>query len=1270
MNGCSIMNNSADYGPGGAYGGALTNCTVSNNSSGYSGGGVTGGTLYNCVVSGNNSGYGGGVYYGTVAYNCTISGNYASYGGGAESCTLVNCLVTGNTAGGYGGGAYYGTLINCTVTGNTAQLFGGYGGGAYNATLDNCIVYYNNGGASGPNDYSCTLNYCCTPTATGAGNVTNPPAFDASDHLLSGSPCIDAGTNSYVTTPLDLAGNLRIANGKVDMGAYEFQTTSPLTVSLQASLTNVPVAYPVNFTGIFSKGQGDSWNFGDGTVASNQLSITHTWAVAGDYPVVLTAYDVSSPGGVSATIMIHVKNQIVYYVNAAGSNPVPPYDSWAAAATSIQDAVDAALPVARSLVLVTNGIYLRGGRVAYGSLTNRVMIGKPITVQSVNGPAMTVIQGNPAIGDSAVRCAYVTNNAILAGFTLVSGATRSAGDTTREDSGGGVWCEFTTAVVSNCIISGNIAVSGGGGAHGGSLNNCIVSSNATSFGPNPGNGGGANASDVTNCIFAANQASGAGGGVYNCSVNSSAFVENSSGASGGGADSSTLNNCTLTENLSPYGGGANGSTLNNCIVYYNTAVNGSNYWGSTLNYCCALPLALNGGGNITAAPVLTDSSHLSAVSPCIGAGISNYIAGTDLDGQPWLNPPSIGCDEYYGGAITGPLTVGVQLNFTNFATGFAIAGNGTILGHASVSVWNFGDGTIITNHLAINHAWPAAGTYPVVLTAYNSSYPGGVSATTVVQVVDHPIHYVSLNSASPAVPYFSWVTAATNIQDAIDAAYAGGTVLVSNGIYQAGGKVIHGALTNRVAVTRPLLVRSVNGPAQTTIQGGQVPGTTNGDAAARCVYLTNNTMLSGFTITLGATRAAGDSTLEQSGGGIYCEAGSAVISNCVLAANAAAYSAGGVYQGTLNNCLITGSLALDNGGGAVGATLTGCVISNNAAAANWGGGLENCTATNCLIAANSAYYAGGMDNGFAYKCQLINNRASYGGGTQGGTLIGCLVLSNTAAQWSGGSYGGTLYDCLILTNYAGSDGGGAGGCYLNNCTVVGNVSGNVGGGISETYYAFNCICYYNTAASSGSNAYGSVLNNCCVIPDPGGMGNFTNAPLFVNAAAGDFHLQSNSPCINSGLNADAPDSFDFDGKPRIVGGTVDVGAYEYQSPSSILSYVWAQQYGLPTDGSADYADSDHTGMNNWQKWIAGLNPTNPASVLMMLPAVTNNALGVTVSWRSVNTRTYYMQRATNLAAQPAFSAIQSNLVGQAGTTSFTDTTATNGGPYFYRVGVQ
>jgi hypothetical protein len=125
---------------------------------------------------------------------------------------------------------------------------------------------------------------------------------------------------------------------------------------------------------------------------------------------------------------------------------------------------------------------------------------------------------------------------------------------------------------------------------------------------------------------------------------------------------------------------------------------------------------------------------------------------------------------------------------------------------------------------------------------------------------------------------------------------------------------------------------------------------------------------------------------------------------------------------------------------------------------------------------------------------------------------------------------------------------------------------------------------------------------------------------------------------------------------------------EFQGASVEPFISWLYQYNLPNDGSADAADSDGTGMNNWQKWIAGLNPTNTLSVLKMSSiGFTNSPTGMTVSWQSVTNVTYYLQRSPDLMV---FTSIQSNLVGQAGTTSFIDTTATNGGAYFYRVAVQ
>ena len=197
------------------------------------------------------------------------------------------------------------------------------------------------------------------------------------------------------------------------------------------------------------------------------------------------------------------------------------------------------------------------------------------------------------------------------------------------------------------------------------------------------------------------------------------------------------------------------------------------------------------------------------------------------------------------------------------------------------------------------------------------------------------------------------------------------------------------------------------------------------------------------------------------------------------------------------------------------------------------------------------------------------------------------------------------------------------------------------------------------------------LNNCCTIPDSFDGAGITNDPAFVNTAAGDFHLQSNSPCINSGNNAFVTTATDLDGNPRIVGGTVDIGAYEYQTPVSKISYAWLQQYGLPITANIDTADLDGTGFNVYQDWISGLNPTNALSVLAMLPPVpTNNPTGLVVSWESVSNRTYFLQSSTNLGAQPAFSTIQSNITGQAGTTSYMDTNAVGNGPFFYRVGVQ
>ena len=331
--------------------------------------------------------------------------------------------------------------------------------------------------------------------------------------------------------------------------------------------------------------------------------------------------------------------------------------------------------------------------------------------------------------------------------------------------------------------------------------------------------------------------------------------------------------------------------------------------------------------------------------------------------------------------------------------------------------------------------------------------------------------YVSQGSTNPMPPYATWATAATNIQDAVDAAAAGDEVVVANGTYATGGRAVGtNVLANRVAVEKPLTLTSVNGPEVTAIQGHQAPGAPSaGAGSVRCVYLADGASLSGFTLTHGATQGApangpdGPFYADMLGGGVLFGSGE-VVSNCVLSGNWAACG-GGACGGTLYRCTLTNNGALVDGGGASGCTLNNCLLTGNWA--HWGSGASGCTLYNCTLSGN---------------CQ-----------------------NNTGTS---GAPGSTLYNCIIYPDSTGS--------YLGYpaCTLI-----------------------------------------CC----------WTSDPLFVDAASGNFRLQPDSPCIDAGNNDYAQDAVDLDGNPRISNGTVDIGAYEFQVPTSGPPVVLRPPASLTTD---------------------------------------------------------------------------------------------------------
>jgi hypothetical protein len=420
-------------------------------------------------------------------------------------------------------------------------------------------------------------------------------------------------------------------------------------------------------------------------------------------------------------------------------------------------------------------------------------------------------------------------------------------------------------------------------------------------------------------------------------------------------------------------------------------------------------------------------------------------------------------------------------------------------------------------------------------------------------------------------------------------------------------------------VYKPLALQSVNGPQFTSIQGYQVPGTTNGDIAVRCVYLTNGASFSGFTLTNGATLTNVYNS-DSTGGGLWCESASAMVSNCVVVGNSSWYYASGAHSGTLNNCTIAGNLA----GGADSSVLTRCLVVTNTGVGVSGGTLNSCKVLN-----NSR---DGVSDSTSYNCLIADNQ---GNGVTGGTSVNCTIVTN-ASFGAFGYYWGHSGELCILTN---------------------------------------CIIYYNRYNWNSGLGPLYWADHCCTTPPLSGDGMITDEPQFVNWAGGDFHLQPTSPCIDTGLSSAAPGATDLDGNPRIAGAAVDLGAYEFQFGTRLDFTTWLQQYGLPTDGSADYVDSDGDGMNNWQEWICGTDPTNAASVLRMLGALPTST-NIWITWQSVPGMMYFVERATEAAwapygtNQPApFTLIATNIAGLSGSTSFADTNATTNLRLFYRVGV-
>jgi hypothetical protein len=255
-----FFNNYAKYGGGvmsmSSSNPFISNCKFIGNVATQSGGGFHSGyygepIIERCIFQQNKAGYvGGGIYL----YQAHLSNHHYN-----SEYDISNCLISGNFAGSRSGGIHVHqsevSFINCSIVENRAlhQV----GGVNINSPplnrFTNCILWNNVG--YGKSDRGVQIygpsskEYCYIqgifnenknePRFRKIGywdnngtpeDITDDNWISGDYHLLSSSPCIDSGHPSVILTEyeVDLDGNPRIQNGRIDMGVYEFVNATPV----------------------------------------------------------------------------------------------------------------------------------------------------------------------------------------------------------------------------------------------------------------------------------------------------------------------------------------------------------------------------------------------------------------------------------------------------------------------------------------------------------------------------------------------------------------------------------------------------------------------------------------------------------------------------------------------------------------------------------------------------------------------------------------------------------------------------------------------------------------------------------------------------------------------------------------------------------------------------------------------------------------------------------------------------------------------------------
>ncbi len=346
-----------------------------------------------------------------------------------------------------------------------------------------------------------------------------------------------------------------------------------------------------------------------------------------------------------------------------------------------------------------------------------------------------------------------------------------------------------------------------------------------------------------------------------------------------------------------------------------------------------------------------------------------------------------------------------------------------------------------------------------------------------------------------------------------------------------------------------------------------------------------------------------DNSAYWEGGGMYNQSSSPILTNCTFSWNTLVGMGGGMCNQSsspkLTNCTFSGNLANSRGGGMINYSsspmVTNCTFNENQAH-DMGGGMFNqgsnsLTLTNCTFSMNHAGSGGAMLNSgsspMLTNCTFSDNRGDLTGGgihnqdNSSPKFTNCTFSRNSVQRNGRGGVmyswdsNPTLTNCTFSRNSVQTNGRG-GVMYswdsnptLTNCTLSNNLAGEYG--VVYNYDSNptvnNCILWANTGSQIYNYGTSSPTVTYCNVQDGyDGAGNINVDPCFVNADSDDFHLRPDSLCIDVGdpNYVAGPNETDLDGNPRVIGGRIDMGAYEF-----VALYVDANSPNDPGTGTPD-----------------------------------------------------------------------------------------------------